>query len=218
MPFQQQPPPPVTNVTSTTLARSPSTRPVHPPDIISFFDPASVGGGGPLKRISTQQRERAELEARERAARIAAGLPAEESLLSRFRSGSLSRRPKPTAIVPLRVDEDHREGLSRSTSHKTLAETPGEEKESGVTIPELEHGEEDHVYPDGGYGWVVVCCCATLAGLTMGWGMNWGVFQTVRMSSYTSFEFQLSSSITRKGSIQARTRHTLVQQVLLPLS
>ncbi|KAK8844679.1 hypothetical protein IAR55_006528 [Kwoniella newhampshirensis] len=42
-----------------------------------------------------------------------------------------------------------------------------------------EEGEEEdlHVYPDGGYGWVVLMCCATLSACTMGWGMNFGVFQ-----------------------------------------
>lgn len=36
-----------------------------------------------------------------------------------------------------------------------------------------------HIYPDGGYGWVVVLCCTTLCALTNGWGMNYGVFQQV---------------------------------------
>lgn len=175
---------------------------VHPPDVVSFFDPASVGGGGPLKRITTQQRERAEQEARERAARIAAGLPPEEGLLSRFRSGSLSRRPpRPSAIVPLKLDEHeehHHEGFSPSASQKTLALadtpglTPGDEKGLDLSVgqagkPDDTAEPEPHVYPDGGYGWVVVCCCATLAGLTMGWGMNWGVFQTVSTAEVEAF-------------------------------
>lgn len=44
-----------------------------------------------------------------------------------------------------------------------------------------ECGEDpaEHVYPDGGYGWVVVACCTTLCALTNGWGMNYGVFQQV---------------------------------------
>lgn len=28
--------------------------------------------------------------------------------------------------------------------------------------------EEEYVYPDGGYGWVVLVCCTTLAGMAMG--------------------------------------------------
>lgn len=46
--------------------------------------------------------------------------------------------------------------------------------------PEEEEEAEPYVYPDGGYGWVVVLCCMTLCALTNGWGMSYGVFQEVR--------------------------------------
>lgn len=41
---------------------------------------------------------------------------------------------------------------------------------------------EEHIYPDGGYGWVVVGCCTTLCALTNGWGMIYGVFQEVSVA------------------------------------
>jgi hypothetical protein len=148
-----------------TRQLSRATSIVHPPDVVAVFDAASVGGGGPLRRISTQQRERVELEARQREARIAAGLPPEGGLLDRFRSGG--RAGRSVYPVPLR------EELSPTTSRKSVVQ---ETKESPL---EASEELEPHVYPDGGYGWAVVGCCATLAGLTMGWGMNWGIFQTV---------------------------------------
>ncbi|GFZ44734.1 hypothetical protein JCM24511_02459 [Saitozyma sp. JCM 24511] len=175
--------------------------PVHPPDIIAFFDPASAGGGGPLKRITTQQRERAEAEARERAEREAQGLPPDGGILHRFRSGSTSsRRAKPRFVTPLTVDEEHpatlpkfRPNLSPTLSSKTLAQTPGKEegefnlagseekdKEANAAPVVDEESQQvtlDNEYPDGGYGWVVLICCLTWAGTTMGWGMNYGVFQ-----------------------------------------
>jgi hypothetical protein len=165
---------------------------VHPPDIVSFFDPASAGGGGPLKRITTQQRERAEAEARERAEREAQGLPPDGGILHRFRSGSTSsRRAKPRFVTPLTVDEEHpttlpkfRPSLSPTLSSKTLAQTLGKEegdfnlassdekeKEANAAPVADEESQQvtvDNEYPDGGYGWVVLICCVTWAGTTMG--------------------------------------------------
>lgn len=42
-----------------------------------------------------------------------------------------------------------------------------------------EQGPSSHVYPEGGYGWVVLVACATLAGYAIGWGMCYSVFQDV---------------------------------------
>jgi hypothetical protein len=151
---------------------------VHPPDIVSFFDPASAGGGGPLKRITTQQRERAEAEARERAEREAQGLPPDGGILHRFRSGSTSsRRAKPRFVTPLTVDEEHpttlpkfRPSLSPTLSSKTLAQTLGKEEANAAPVADEESQQVtvDNEYPDGGYGWVVLICCVTWAGTTMG--------------------------------------------------
>lgn len=38
-------------------------------DTVAYFDPALAGGGGRLQRITTQQRERAEAEAKQRSER-----------------------------------------------------------------------------------------------------------------------------------------------------
>lgn len=135
--------------------------------VVSVFDPASVGGGGPLRRITTQQKERAEQ------ARRAAGL---------------------------RLDDTAAKSSGRN--HTTLEEEDViDTKDGDNEDPDLA-GTIEHVYPDGGYGWVVVGCCATLAGLTMGWGMNWGIFQTVSLGLDSS-----DDSTTRKGSIPEQVRH-----------
>jgi len=177
---------------STSIPTPRQAATFHAPDIISYFDPASVGGGGPLKRITTQQRERADAEARLRAEREAQGLPPLESgILQRFRSASIVRKPKPTFITPLQEHAHHEEDaplatlslLSPSISTKTLAATPtpGKELEGfvlrnssekevpGVPPPDIEahHVLEDE-FPDGGYGWVVIACCVTLSAVTMG--------------------------------------------------
>lgn len=102
----------------SNIVRTESRKSV-PPDVISYFDPASVGGGGPLKRITTQQRERAEAEAREK-------------------------------------------GLGR-------IESIHEHDEEKDPIPEGEpEPEPEAEEPDGGYGWVVLACCVTLAAVSMG--------------------------------------------------
>jgi len=144
----------------------PLSRPVHGPDVVAFFDPASAGGGGPLKRITTQQRERAEAEARERAERAhrEAGLPsspvtethASGGILNRFRSTR-----KPQFLVPL-IHEEHpdRPTLSPTWSSDTLAQKDVQ--------PEQPEDAEEYHYPDGGYGWIVVICCMALSGCTMG--------------------------------------------------
>jgi len=126
-------------------------RPVHGPDIIAFFDPASAGGGGPLKRITTQQRERAEAEARERAIldHRESGLP--DSPVAPM--GPATRRKhnphKPHFLVPL------------------IHEHPPTLSPSWDTLKDVEQEDEYH-YPDGGYGWVVVLCCMALSACTMG--------------------------------------------------
>ena len=197
-------PPPRQPTVERSASQRTQTQPrVPPPDVVSYFDPASAGGGGPLRRISTQQKERSEAEARERAAREAAGLPKDEGLLSRFRSSSFHRpRPigplAPVGTVPL-ISESHNErslsrdrhregeneietpGLSSAWSSKTLAALSDghgheEEKNAFSRRPSTAVGDADAheaemqaMYPDGGYGWVVLCCCISLAGLTMGW-------------------------------------------------
>ncbi|WRT63305.1 uncharacterized protein IL334_000210 [Kwoniella shivajii] len=185
-----------------------------PGDVISVFDPASAGGGGPLKRIETARSERYEQENRERAEREAQGLPPEgNGILRRFRSHSNTSKRRPTFVTPLpshptHDEEDgghsdeihtsnyrfkkHQPTLSPTHSRKSsFVNTPAttsnddNEKRDGYFPSDPEDTEmqvqlsdfEDHVYPDGGYGWVVLVCCVTLAGCTMGWGMNYGVFQ-----------------------------------------
>lgn len=76
--------------------------------------------------------------------------------------------------------EVHTPALSSAWSSKTLAALSddhghGHEKEKDLD-PESRRpsmvvdGEEvEATYPDGGYGWVVLCACISLAGLTMGW-------------------------------------------------
>ena len=150
----------------------PLSRPVHGPDVVAFFDPASAGGGGPLKRITTQQRERAEAEARERAERAhrEAGLPnvsqggkqSSGGILKRFRSTHV-----PHFLTPL-IHEEHpdRPALSPTWSSETLAQ-----KDVKDVQPEQaeETEDEEYHYPDGGYGWVVVVCCMALSACTMGY-------------------------------------------------
>ncbi|KAK4684438.1 hypothetical protein P7C73_g5739, partial [Tremellales sp. Uapishka_1] len=65
-----------------------------------------------------------------------------------------------------------------------------DEKASVVAVPE---SVSEYVYPEGGYGWVVLGCCMTFAALTMGWGVSWGVFQTYyKESVYPESTTQLS--------------------------
>ena len=81
------------------------------------------------------------------------------------------------------------------------AETQLEKEGDGQAI-DGEDEAEPHEYPDGGYGWVVLLCCVTLAGTTMGWGMAWSVFQNVSVSP-----LRISSPhiLTRLGSITSPT-------------
>ena len=162
--------------------------PIHGPDVIAYLDPASAGGGGPLKRITTQQRERAEAEARERAERAHRQVvdPEEGSsgILSRFGLGS-ARRRRPSATLDHHEEEDEQERGSRfvpnlptSWSSNTLAasasedgsgeQTPGVDDKK-IRVLDIEEQPVEYVYPDGGYGWVVVVCCMVLAGCTLGW-------------------------------------------------
>nr|XP_019048291.1 hypothetical protein I302_02061 [Kwoniella bestiolae CBS 10118]OCF27221.1 hypothetical protein I302_02061 [Kwoniella bestiolae CBS 10118] len=207
---------------SNTIDDGPAPPIPAPGDVIAVLDPASVGGGGPLKRIETARSERYEQEQKERAEREAMGLPPDGTgILKKFRSFSTnSSRRRPTFSTPLPAhtfaddedeEEEEREGRSRyrlRKHHPTLSPahsrntsvaptaTPGatsdDSKEgyfpsassSGRSPSEkdLERQSrlrefEEHVYPDGGYGWVVLVSCVILAGCCMGWNMNYGVFQ-----------------------------------------
>lgn len=166
--------------------------PVPAPDVVSVFDPASIGGGGPLKRIETQRSERYAEEMREREAREADKSEKKSGILRRW--STVSRR-RPVMIMPPHthrhsedevspVDDDRDPRPERSSSNisnQTLAitPTPGErekcdfsdDKEEGRCEAEKHMQEEEveeHVYPDGGYGWVVLGACCCLAGCTMG--------------------------------------------------
>ena len=155
----------------------------------------------PLRRITTQQRERAETESRYRAEKAhseALGLPLSlppdstaGGILNRLRSASSTSRRRAHFPTPL---DDHREedrGHSVefrptlrptwSSSSNTLA-TPNTDKVEGFKFDKNEGGPTDektrqedaemgtveYVYPDGGYGWVVLVCCMSLAACTMG--------------------------------------------------
>nr|XP_019045148.1 hypothetical protein I302_05535 [Kwoniella bestiolae CBS 10118]OCF24078.1 hypothetical protein I302_05535 [Kwoniella bestiolae CBS 10118] len=80
------------------------------------------------------------------------------------------------------------------------------------TGPEGEAVEEDvlqaieeYVYPEGGYGWVVVGCCMTFAALTMGWGVAWGVFQ----AHYAEYTFpEQASNLSIIGGLFALLQNT----------
>ncbi|WVQ82591.1 hypothetical protein IAT38_004721 [Cryptococcus sp. DSM 104549] len=217
---------------STKRPRAPShshpsepAPPIPAPDVVSIFDPASAGGGGPLKRIETQRSERyadEAREARERAEREERGEVEEKGKgMGVLRRWSTVSRRRPVVVLPAhphRHDEDEISpveggqrrsgpGSSPTMSHKTLAITPGEEREKdeGYGYPRDEEEakdaaesadgeEEEHVYPDGGYGWVVLGACATLAGCTMGWGMNYGVYQEYYLTNiYTTADTSVLS-------------------------
>lgn len=168
-------------VSTNNLDQRPALRRVSPPpipspDVIAYLDPASAGGGGPLKRITTQQRERAEAEARDRAMRThqeAAGLSTSPHSRGGALPGTILGRlwpkspghSKQIALTP-HVDEERyatrRAVVSPDWSTRTLIEDEtSSSKESEQRIPE-------YSYPDGGYGWVVVICCMALAGCCMG--------------------------------------------------
>lgn len=185
--------------------------PIPAPDLVAYLDPASAGGGGPLKRISTLQRERAEAEARERAERAhreALGLPivpvsegySSGGILNRFRSGSTASKKKPRFVTPLVHHEEEttsrssigfRPTLTPTWSSNTLADAESVKGDRDLSrAPESGPPSEQYVYPDGGYGWIVVICCMVLAGATMGQGMNYGAYQ----SYYTKVAFPHASS------------------------
>lgn len=206
------PPPPPPPFARKTIAPPDVPPPIPAPDAIAYFDPASAGGGGPLRRITTQQRERAEAEARDRAERAhreALGLPTTPvsegysagGILNRLRSGSNASRRKPRFVTPLLQHEEEtasrtsggfRPTLTPTWSANALSDT-GSVKSSRDISPAVEEGSpavNQYVYPDGGYGWVVVICCMTLAGASMGQGMNYGAYQ----SYYTKVAFPGASS------------------------
>ncbi|OWZ68463.1 hypothetical protein AYX14_01438 [Cryptococcus neoformans] len=181
--------------------------PVPSPDVVSVFDPASIGGGGPLKRIETQRSERYAEEMREKEAREADKSEKKSGILRRWSTVSRRRpvmimpphthRHSEDEISPVDDDRDHKhKRLSSNISHQTLAITPTPDEREKYGFPDdkeegsCEAGKhvheeevEEHVYPDGGYGWVVLGACCCLAGCTMGWGMNWGVFQEYYLDS-----------------------------------
>ncbi|WVQ72307.1 hypothetical protein IAR50_001857 [Cryptococcus sp. DSM 104548] len=180
--------------------RAPQPPPVPPIGVVSVFDPASLGGGGPLKRIETQRSERYAEEEREREAREAAGETGKGGLLRRW--STVSRR-RPVVVLPShphRHSEDDSspvEGeksarpLSTTFSYKTPVVTPsaGEQSkdygfpsDNGTMSQAAEEEAEEHVYPDGGYGWVVLGACCCLSGCVLGWGMSYGVFQEFYLS------------------------------------
>ncbi|CAK9780167.1 unnamed protein product [Cutaneotrichosporon oleaginosum] len=134
--------------------RTPSPAPPSTADVVSVFDPAAVGGGGPLVRIATAHSQR-EL-ARERS-RSATGHKPTPFALSR------------PAIEPVFDDDEHSVARRRSAS---VGDASARDPEKDTPEP-----TEPYIYPDGGYGWVVVGCCMTLCALTNGWGMSYGVFQ-----------------------------------------
>ncbi|WVQ78696.1 hypothetical protein IAT38_000783 [Cryptococcus sp. DSM 104549] len=69
---------------------------------------------------------------------------------------------------------------ARDEGRESTAEGGSSEKIRPADVEEREAEERESLeyqYPDGGYGWVVLGCCMVFAGLTMGWGVSWGVFQ-----------------------------------------
>ncbi|WVR03180.1 hypothetical protein IAU60_000171 [Kwoniella sp. DSM 27419] len=196
----------------TTTAPSPrgpfitrTTSHVSAFDVIGVLDPASVGGGGPLKRIETARSERHAQESRDRARRELEAVDAPDkpdqggnALFKRFRSHSMTSRKRPMFGAtlldthPSHEEEDHAIEPAGSpdrhrldyTDHLDPSNDPAcaynektlDEKPADVDA-ELQPVEIQHEYPDGGYGWVVLLCCVTLAGCTLGYNMNYGVFQ-----------------------------------------
>ncbi|ODN73845.1 hypothetical protein L202_07369 [Cryptococcus amylolentus CBS 6039] len=176
--------------------RAPQPPPVPPIGVVSVFDPASLGGGGPLKRIETQRSERYAEEEREREAREAAGETGKGGILRRW--STVSRR-RPVVVLPphsQRHSEDEPspiegERVARRLSTTFSFKTAPREKDDDYRFPsendiepqtsEKEAGE--HEYPDGGYGWVVLGACCCLSGCTLGWGMCYGVFQEYYLSN-----------------------------------
>ncbi|WWC71153.1 uncharacterized protein I206_105106 [Kwoniella pini CBS 10737] len=73
---------------------------------------------------------------------------------------------------------------------KQLYRGIGEQQKPDIVIENNDEMIEDFIYPEGGYGWVVVGCCMTWAALTMGWGVSWGVYQAY----YAEYTFSNQSS------------------------
>ncbi|OCF43102.1 hypothetical protein I317_03071 [Kwoniella heveanensis CBS 569] len=129
-------------------------------DVVSVLDPASAGGGGPLARIETARSER-------------------QAQLTRSRSQSQSQSQAQTSSIAQlkKKDTQKDDGLDGGDAEKgdtykrdaVLEEHENEhEHEHEVDEEAAAVAVEEHVYPDGGYGWVVLICCLTLAASTMG--------------------------------------------------
>ncbi|WVF66656.1 hypothetical protein IAT40_001397 [Kwoniella sp. CBS 6097] len=152
-------------------------------DVVSVLDPASAGGGGPLTRIETARSER----------------QAQQAQLAQSQSHSQSQSQtqgqgqgqiQPVGQGRKRNEADEEKGIAFLEEHEHEHEHEhghGHEHEHQHEHDDKDehegHGQdgveavEEHVYPDGGYGWVVLICCSTLAASTMGYNMNYSVFQ-----------------------------------------
>lgn len=144
------------------IARGDPPPPIPCIDALSYFDPASVGGAGPLTRITTQQRERVEAEARERAGQAHCGVIANadstsHSLLRRL--GLLER----DFTLPQHKEESQSKHSFQNMTTPSLS-SDFEKYQAQACEP----SPNQYTYPDGGYGWVVVVCCMALAGCCMG--------------------------------------------------
>ncbi|WVQ94275.1 hypothetical protein IAU59_001354 [Kwoniella sp. CBS 9459] len=129
-------------------------------DVVSVLDPASAGGGGPLTRIETARSER----------------QAQAQFGPSQGQGQLPQIEKIKSHAVLEEHEhEHEYGHKHDRNHGV--EPHANEKGSADTEVGAAAAAEEHVYPDGGYGWVVLLCCLTLAASTMGYNMNYSVFQ-----------------------------------------
>lgn len=151
-----------------------------PPDVVAVFDPASVGGGGPLVRIASQHSQRSLARRRSRGgSAVSARRPAVKPL-----SGAAGGEPHSPVFED---DDDEKDAAVMAVDVKAGVVAFGgdngdDDPEKCATCLDVAEEEEEavaHAYPDGGYGWVVVLCCTTMCALTNGWGMNYGVFQQV---------------------------------------
>lgn len=171
---------------SSTCTAHPGIRVPSPPsppapDVVAALDPASAGGGGPLIRIATAHSQRSAHSANSR--------PRKRSLFAFTKP-----EPHPDPELPSLSDD---KGECEMTEKDPEIQTP--------TLSPQDQAAADaaHVYPDGGYGWVVAFCCCTLCALTNGWGMNYGVFQQYYASH--TFPTSKTSTIALVGTMQGFT-------------